>query len=30
VLAVGLLIIEWLMRLREKSQWKPDKERSEQ
>jgi len=27
VLAIGLIIIEWLMRLRERSQWKPDKER---
>jgi len=23
LLAVGLLLIEWLLRLREKSQWKP-------
>ncbi len=29
VLVIGLVIIEWLMRLREKSQWKPDKERVE-
>jgi uncharacterized membrane protein YcjF (UPF0283 family) len=29
VLAIGLVIIEWLMRLRERSQWKPDKERIE-
>ena len=29
VLAIGLVIIEWLMRLRERSQWKPDKERVE-
>lgn len=24
VLAIGLVIIEWLLRLREKSQWKPE------
>jgi hypothetical protein len=24
LLAVGLVIIEWLLRLREKSQWRPD------
>jgi hypothetical protein len=26
LLAAGLLIIEWLLRLRERSQWKPDRE----
>ena len=29
VLAIGLVIIEWLMRLREKSQWKPEGTRVE-
>ena len=29
VLVIGLVIIEWLMRLREKSQWKPDEPRVE-
>jgi hypothetical protein len=29
VLAIGLVIIEWLMRLREKSQWKPEGSRVE-
>ena len=29
VLAIGLVIIEWLMRLREKSQWKPEGTRLE-
>jgi hypothetical protein len=29
VLAIGLVIIEWLLRLREKSQWKPEEERIE-
>jgi hypothetical protein len=29
VLAIGLVIIEWLMRLREKSQWRPDEPRIE-
>jgi len=25
LLAIGLIIIEWLLRLRERSQWKPDR-----
>ena len=29
VLAIGLVIIEWLMRLRERSQWKPEGTRVE-
>ena len=29
VLAIGLVIIEWLMRLRERSQWKPEGTRIE-
>jgi hypothetical protein len=27
LLAVGLILIEWLLRLRERSQWKPDSRR---
>jgi hypothetical protein len=29
VLAIGLVIIEWLLRLREKSQWKPQESKEE-
>jgi hypothetical protein len=28
VIALGLIIIEWLLRLREKSQWKPQEEKA--
>ena len=30
LLAIGLLLIEWLLRLRERSQWKPERDKRSQ